>query len=294
MPIPYGPQVKVSIPYPGGGRVCGGWYGYNGPPGGFGNGVELPEINDPFGRRLHVAGWLARLDSTDVTMWASTVYSSALASAVDPENQVRGLALLPTGDVVACGSFAGSALFDTVLLAHPQLTNSLGGLQPGPIDGFVALYRGTDGVCQGARVLGSNDNDWAYACAADDLGNIFVGGTARGGQPFMSFMGGLITIPALPPVQLGGPPVNTGAYDAFVVCLNSFLGFQWQVFGSSLKADTVTSLSVAGSVLTVKGACYLPFTLGGPGGITIPGTGPSTFTATIHAGTGQVLTATVP
>ncbi len=95
----------------------------------------------------------------------------------DPSNPQEGrdVAVDAAGNILVTGYFSGTLKFDnSTTLMNPMMPN-------GPVDVFVAKFKGTDGSFGWARSFGDTPNDQVgRAIAVDLLGNAIVAGTFKG------------------------------------------------------------------------------------------------------------------
>lgn len=181
-------ELCSSVAIDGAGNVAIGGTYFDGPTFDLGDG-GLPKV---FGSE----GFVAKLDSaTGAPLWASAVASSGV-------DRVYGLAVDPSGDVLATGEVGGAVSIGG---------NTIGDVA-GTADVFVVKLAASSGVATWAKSYGSvpgaggaNGDDIGRAVTTDAAGNVFVTG---------SFRGSTLTV--------GAKTLTASAqHDAFVFALSS-------------------------------------------------------------------------
>ncbi len=109
---------------------------------------------------------VAKLSMNCDTLWTRTVPTSGSAACVFYDVTIDN-----AGNIIACGTFGGSANFGGVTLTTPSIAD---------LDDFVVKYNSA-GVVQWAKQFGSRgpNDEYAYSVAADQGGHIYVFGNYR-------------------------------------------------------------------------------------------------------------------
>lgn len=142
--------------------------------------------------------------------------------------EARSVAVDASGNVITAGYYSSSSID----FGGGALTNA----SPN-YDGFLAKLASADGGHMWSKRFGGVSDDYGYGVAVDASGSPMVVG---------HFISGSIDLG-------GGPLVNSGSYDTFVVKYNSLGTHQWskRVGGSSIDRGISIALDGAGNPVVV-------------------------------------------
>lgn len=150
-------------------------------------------------------------------IWVRTLRSDVIKTC-------EGVAVDPSGDVIAVGSFSGTVDFGNgnVTAADTQM--------------YVAKYDGDNGALTWVLPLGGTGADGAFAVETLSNGDLVVAGRFRETANFG-----------------GGNRTALGSFDAVVIRLSSAAAYQWDAVIGSAGQENATSLVVDGSEVYVGG-----------------------------------------
>ena len=156
-------------------------------------------------------------------LWAKSIGGSAYDMAY-------GVAVDSANNIIVTGGFGLNQMVTSVDFGGGPLSG------PGGQEIFVAKYSPNGGYLW-AKAFGGPFNDYGYAVQVDSSDNIIVGGVFDSG-----------------PIDFGGGPISgAGAFDAFLLKLNSGGGYVWAKRFGGAGADVLKTIAVdrAGDVYAV-------------------------------------------
>ena len=171
-------------------------------------------------------GFVAKLSPAGQWLWAVPV-GKRLRVGSDRSVAVSGVALTPTGDVVATGVFGGTLRLGATVL-----------VSAGDLDGYVARLNGATGQWQWAERFGGVRQELSNAVALAPNGDIVVAGR------FLSLQ---LAFGALAPLVLTG-----GTGDSFVARLDGTTRqWQWAASATGNYGNVAAAVAVDGAGRTV-------------------------------------------
>jgi len=198
-------------------------------------------------------GWIAKIDKTNAVVWATTIGGSSDPDAGQLTDNVHGLGVDPSGNVVAAFNYGVG-----VTLGATNLPSF------GFADVGIARFSPT-GTALEANGYGSASSDTPSSIAVDRWGQVIVGGLMQSS------------------INFGKPASAAGAGDGFVAKLSATWAGQWAYgIGGSTNNDQTNGVAVdnAGNVAIVGtiGGSVNPITVLGTN-TTVPQGQTATFVA---------------
>lgn len=188
--------------------------------------------------------FVAKLDGNGAHLWSNRFGDT-------DQQDVSGLAVDPSGNVIITGEFSGTADFGGKPL-----------VSAGGFDLFVAKLDGAGGHIWSKRFGDVDDQGGAPSIAVDGSGNMFAAGTFHGALNFG-----------------GGPLASAGDEDAYLAKLDGNGGHLWSKrFGDVSDGQVATCLAVDGDGNVIVGG-YFSGTVDFGGGAVISAGGNDAFLA---------------